>query len=80
MVISRDALKATDQARGPGAIRGFIPCELDHVEGLETVHEPMVNRSVVMIRLLMSAPNCGSTTDKWYRQDQKAIPSLRRGE
>ena len=61
MVIFRDALKATDHTRGAGAIRGFVPCKLDRVV-VEKVHEPMINWSVVMIRLLMSAPNWGATT------------------
>jgi hypothetical protein len=64
MVISRDALKATDHTRGAGAIRGFAPCELDRAEGFETVREPMMNRSVVTIRLLIRAPNCGATANK----------------
>ena len=55
MVMSRDALKATDQARGPGEIRAIVPCEL--------VHEPMINRSVVTSRLLIRAPNCGVTAN-----------------
>ena len=63
MVISRDALKATDHTRGAGAIRGLAPCELDLAE-VETVREPMMNRSVVMIRLLTSPPNCGATANK----------------
>jgi hypothetical protein len=62
MVISRDALKATDHARGAGAIRGFARCELDREEG--AVREPMMNRSVVTIRLLIRAPYCGITTNK----------------
>ena len=64
MVISRDALKATDHARGAGAIRGFVPCELDRAEGVEAVWEPMINRSVVTIRLLRRAPYCGITANK----------------
>ena len=63
MVISRDALKATDQARGAEAIRGFVPCELDRAE-VEIVREPMMNRSVVTSRLLTRAPNCGITANK----------------
>jgi hypothetical protein len=63
MVISRDALKATDHTRGPGEIRGFAPCELDRAE-VETVREPMMNRSVVMVKLLMRAPYCCATTNK----------------
>ena len=59
MVISGDALKATDHARGAGAIRGFAPCELDRDEG--AVREPMMNRSVVTIILLISEPYCGIT-------------------
>jgi hypothetical protein len=64
MVISRDALKATDHARGAAAIRGFVPCELDRAEGFEAVREPMINRSVVTIKLLMRALNCGITANK----------------
>jgi len=62
MVIFRDALKATDHARGTGAIRGFAPCELDC--GEEAVPEPMMNRSVVTIRLLIRASYCGITANK----------------
>jgi hypothetical protein len=65
MVISRDALKATDHARGAGAIRGFAPCELDRDEG--AAREPMMNRSVVTIRLFIRAPYCGITTNKQRR-------------
>jgi hypothetical protein len=61
MEISRDALKATDHARGPGAIRGCIPCDAERVE---KVREPRMNWSVVVIRLLIRAPNCGSTGNK----------------
>ena len=68
MVISRDALKATDHARGAGAVRGFAPCELDRDE--EAVREPMINRSVVAIRLLIRALNCGITANKrWHPRD-----------
>jgi hypothetical protein len=62
MVISRDALRATDHARGAGEIRGFAPCELDRGEG--AVPEPMMNRSVVAIRLLIRAPYCGITANR----------------
>jgi len=62
MVISRDDLKATDHARGIGAIRGFSSRELDREEG--TVRRPMMNRSVVTTRLLMRAPYCGITAIK----------------
>jgi hypothetical protein len=62
MVISRDARKAMDHARGARAILGFVPCELDSEEGV--VWEPMMNRSVVTIRLLMRAPYCGITANK----------------
>jgi hypothetical protein len=62
MVISRDALKATDHARGAGAICGFALCELDRDE--EAVPEPMMNRSVVTIRLLIRALYCGITENK----------------
>ena len=75
MVISRDALRATDHTRGPGEIRGFAPCELDRAE-VETVREPMMNRSVVMIRLLTRAPYCCATTNR--RRSQRAV--LRRKE
>jgi hypothetical protein len=64
MVIFRDALKATDHTRGAGSIRDFIPCELGREEGVEAGREPMINPSVVTIRLLMRAPNRGMTTDK----------------
>jgi hypothetical protein len=60
MVISRDALKATDHARGAGEIRGFAPFAPHGDEG--ALPEPMMNRSVVIIRLLMRAPYCGITT------------------
>ena len=62
IVISRDALKATDHARGAGAIRGFAPCELDREEG--AAREPMMSRSVVTIRLLIRALYCGITANK----------------
>jgi hypothetical protein len=62
MVISRDALKATDHARGAGAIRGLAPSDLDCDEG--AVPEPMMNRSVVKIRLLIREPYCGITANK----------------
>ncbi len=62
MVISREARKATDHARGIGAIRGFAPCELDREEG--AVREPMMNRSVVTIKLFIRAPYCGTTVSK----------------
>ena len=62
MVISRDALKATDHARGAGAIRGFAPCELDRDEG--AVRESMMNRSVVTTRLLIREPYFGITENK----------------
>ena len=75
MVISRDALKATDHTRGPGEIRGFAPCELDRAE-VETVREPIMNRSVVMIRLLISPLNCGATANKQGLKEA----SLRRRE
>ena len=61
MVISGEALKATDHVRGPGAIRGFAPCELDREDA---VREPMINRSVVTARLLMRALNCGFAANK----------------
>ena len=61
MVMSRDVLKATDHARGAGAIRDFAPCELDRDEG--AAREPMMKRSVVTIRLLMRALYCGITAN-----------------
>ena len=64
--MSRDDLRATDHASGAGAIRGFVPCELDREEGFEAVREPMINRSVVTIRLLMRAPYCGATAINVY--------------
>ena len=63
MVMSRDALKATDHTRGTGEIRGSVPGELDSAE-FETVCESMMNLSVVTIKLLMSPPNCGITANK----------------
>ena len=65
MVMSWDALKATDHAREAGAIRGFTPWELDRNEG--AVPEPMINRSLVTIRLLMREPYCGITANIWWR-------------
>jgi hypothetical protein len=62
MVICGDALKATDHARGAGAIHGFAPCELDHDEGV--VLKLMMNHSVVTIRLLIRAPYCGITENE----------------
>ena len=62
MVISRDALKALGHARGAEAIRDLDPRELDRGEGV--VPEPMMNRSVVTIRLLIRAPYCGITATK----------------
>ena len=62
MVISRDALKATDHARGTGAVRDLTPCELDRDEG--AVREPIMRRSVVTIRLLIRALYCGITENK----------------
>lgn len=72
MLISRDALKATDHARGAGATRAFNPCELDCVERVEAACDAMINRSVVMIRLLMRALYCGSTVH--IQKRQKIIP------
>jgi hypothetical protein len=51
-----------DHVRGAGAIRDFAPCELDREEG--AVREPMINRSVVTVRLLMRALYCGITANK----------------
>ena len=65
MVISRDALRATDHTRGTGEIRDSVPCELDCAERAEAVREPMMNWSVVTIRLFRRAPNCGATANKW---------------
>ena len=64
MVISRDALKATDQARGTGAIRGFALWELDWDE--RAVRESVINRSLVTIRLLTRPPYSGITANKWW--------------
>jgi hypothetical protein len=63
MVISRDALKATDHARGTGDIlaSGFAPFELHGDEG--AAPEPVMNRSVVTIRLLIRAPYCDMTAN-----------------
>jgi hypothetical protein len=64
MVISRDALIATDHARGMGAVREFVPCELDPAEGFEAVRKPIMDRSVVTTKLLTRAPNWDFTADK----------------
>ena len=64
MVISRDALKATDHARGVGAIRGFAICELELLDRGEGAIRDMMDRSVVIIRLLIRAPYCGITSNK----------------
>ena len=61
MVISRDARKAMDHARGARATLGFVLCELDNEEG-ET-WEAKINRSVVTVRLLIRAPYCGITAN-----------------
>ena len=68
MVISRDALRATDHARGIGEFRDFLPRELDCAERAEAVREPMMNWSVVTIRLFKRAPNCGTTENNCRRQ------------
>ena len=52
-----------DHARGARAILGFVPCELDSEEGV-VISEPVMNRSVVAIRLSMRAPYCGITANK----------------
>jgi hypothetical protein len=65
IVISRDDLRATDHASGAGAIRGFVPCELDREERF-VVRELMINWSVVTIKLLMRAPYCGATAINVY--------------
>jgi hypothetical protein len=62
MVISRDALKATDHTRGAGAIRDFAPCEFDREEG--AVREPVMSRSVDTIKLLIRALYCGITVNE----------------
>ena len=62
MVMSSEALKATDHVRGAGAIRDFAPCELDREEG--AVRAMIINRSVVTDRLLMRAPYRGITANK----------------
>ena len=64
MVISRDTLKATDHTRGTGAVREFVPCELDPAEGFEAVRKPIMDRSVITTRLLTRAPNCDFTADE----------------
>ena len=64
ILISRDALKATDHARGAGAIRAFIRRELDGVEGVGAVLWPTMNWSVVTIKLLRREPNFGITANK----------------
>jgi hypothetical protein len=41
-----------------GAVREFVPCELDPAEGFEAA---IMDRSVTTTRLLTRAPNCGFT-------------------
>ena len=65
MVISRDALKAMDHVRWAGAIRDFAPCGLGREEG--AVREPIMNRSVVAIRLWKRASYRGITAKKRWR-------------
>jgi len=67
MVINRGALKATDHERGAGAIRGFVPCELNRGDSEGAVREPMMNQSVVTISVLIRAPYCVITANKLWR-------------
>ena len=60
MLISWDALNAMDQARQTGEILGFAPCTFERIR-VDIVREPLMNLSVVTIRLSMRSRNCGVT-------------------
>ena len=66
MVISRHALKTTGHARRVGVMRCSTAREL-HRKEQAVLRKPMMNSSVVTIRLLTRATYCGTTTNRcWH--------------